>query len=164
MEIKATHTFDAPADRVWAMFRDRDAHVAKFENMGHREIEVLEFESDDDSARIVIKRIVDLDLPGFAKKVLSPSNTMTTTDVWSARPDGTYGGTFTLDIPGAPVKSSGTTLVTPAGEKTDYVITVQYDVKVPLIGGRITDWAKGDVRKQLDQEFEAGDAWLAAHP
>lgn len=163
MEITGEHTFDAPIDRVWAMFRDRDAHVAKFEAMGHENIEVLEHEADEEHARIVIRRVVTLDLPGFAKKVLKPSNTMTTTDVWHANPDGTYGGTFVLDIPGAPVKSSGTTLLTPQGDQTHYVITVSYEVKVPLVGGKITDWAKGDVRKQIDQEFGAGDAWLAAH-
>ena len=140
MEIKATHTFDAPADRVWAMFRDRDAHVAKFENMGHREIEVLDYESDDDSVRIVIKRIVDLDLPGFAKKVLSPSNTMTSTDIWEARPDGTYGGTFTLDIPGAPVKSSGTTLVTPAIAGFVLFVHVLVGLSMSLVGVQRSQW------------------------
>jgi hypothetical protein len=162
VEITGEHTFEAPIDQVWAMFRDRDAHVAKFEAMGHQHIEVLEYEADEDHTRVVIRRVVTLDLPGFAKKVLKPSNTMTTTDVWQANPDGTYGGTFVLDIPGAPVTSSGTTLLTPQGNRTHYVITVRYDVKVPLIGGKITDWAKGDVRKQIDQEFDAGDAWLAA--
>ena len=37
------------------------------------------------------------------------------------------------------------------------------DVKVPLIGGKIADFAKGDVARQLDMEFTAGDDWLASH-
>ena len=38
MATSATHTFDRPLDEVWAMFGTIDAHVAKFEGMGHREI------------------------------------------------------------------------------------------------------------------------------
>jgi hypothetical protein len=42
-------------------------------------------------------------------------------------------------------------------------VKVNLDVKVPLIGGKLADWAKGSVKEQLDQEFAAGDRWLAAH-
>ena len=60
--------------------------------------------------------------------------------------------------------SRGVVVINPTpGERTDYEISVAFDVKVPLIGGRITSWAKGDVSKQIKMEFEAGDRWLADH-
>jgi hypothetical protein len=38
-------------------------------------------------------------------------------------------------------------------------------VKVPLVGGKIADWAgKNDVPRTLDAEFAFGDTWLADHP
>ena len=158
------HTFEAPIERAWEMFRDQGAHIAKFESMGHRDIEVVSFDSDETHAHVVISRTVDVDLPGFAKKVMKPTNTVVTTDDWKARPDGTYASDFVLETKGAPVKSSGTTLLRADGpDRTFYRITVDVDVKVPIIGGKIADWAKGLVARQLELEFVAGDDWLAAH-
>jgi hypothetical protein len=163
MQHVGEHTFEAPAERVWEMFRDQGSHIAKFESMGHRDVEVLEYEMDEEHVHLVISRVVDVDLPGFARKVLKPTNTVITTDDWRAVGDGTYAGNFSLEIKGAPVKTAGTTLIGPDGDRTSYRITVDVDVKVPLIGGRIADWAKGDIARQIELEFAAGDTWLADH-
>jgi len=159
----ATHTFDAPLEAVWAMFSDPDSHVAKFTSMGHRDLEVLDSERTDDHLHLVISRIVEVELPGFARKVLQPVNTVVTTDDWYRRDDGTLGGGFTLETKGAPVHVAGTTKAVANGEQTDYEVALDVSVKVPLIGGKIADWAKGDINKQLELEFAAGDTWLAAH-
>jgi hypothetical protein len=163
MDFHDEHTFDAPIDDVWAMFRDPQSHLRKFEGMGHRDIEVLESSADDDSFHLVIRRVVDVDLPGFARRVLKPTNTVTTTDDWRRLPDGSCAGTQQVDTAGAPVRISASTTLTPAGERTTYGVDVHVEVKVPLIGGKLADWAKGMVRDQLDAEFAAGDAWLAEH-
>lgn len=163
MEFTATHTFDAPIEKVWAMFTDEASHVAKFEGMGHREVKVESSSFEDGTFRVRITRLVDLDLPGFAKKVLKPTNTVISDDEWNDHGDGTYGGGFTLDTVGAPVKIAGTTRLTPDGDATRYDLKLDVSVNVPLIGGKILSWAKGDVEKQMAEEFEAGDAWLASH-
>jgi len=141
-----THDFDHPIDEVWAMFSDPAAHVAKFEAMGHRDLEVIEEESSDDGLRMVIKRVTDLDVPSIAKKVLPSSPTVTTDDVWKDHGDGTYGGHFAVQMDGVPQRTKGTTSVS---------------VKVPLIGDKIAKASKGELEKQLNAEFAAGDAWLA---
>src|SRR5262245_51725930 len=123
MQYAAEHTFEAPIERVWEMFRDQGAHLAKFEYMGHREIELLEYEMEPDHVHLIIRRVVDTELPGFAKKVLKPTNTVTTTDDWKANGDGTYGGHYVVDT-GTPVKIAGTTALRPEGERTHYTITV----------------------------------------
>lgn len=163
MEFTDHHTFDAPIEKVWAMFRDPESHVQKFSGMGHREVKVVEHTDEGIAMTLVISRVVDVDLPGFARKVLKPTNTVVSTDRWEARPDGSYGGGFDVDVHGAPVVSHGTTRLTPAGERTDYEVTVSVEVKVPMIGGKIADWAKGDIQAQMKKEFAAGDAWLASH-
>lgn len=90
MEITDTHTYDATLDEVLDMFADEDAVVARYESMGHREIEVLECEREEQSVRVRSRRVVDVDLPGFAKKVLSPTNTMVQTDQWISADDGAW--------------------------------------------------------------------------
>lgn len=164
MEFTGRHTFEAPVERVWEMFQDKDAHLAKFESMGHRDIEVLEHDLNDDRFRLVVSRSVTVELPGFARKVLQPTNTVVSTDVWEDKGDGTYGGSFTVETPGAPIHSKGRTALRSDGaERTAYEVHVELTVKVPIIGGKIANWAKGDVEKQLTMEFDAGDAWLAEH-
>ena len=163
MDQAADHTFDAPIDAVWAMFTDEASHVAKFASMDHRDIEVLSCTRTDDSFTIEIQRVVDVELPGIAKKVMQPTNTVVSIDRWKANGDGTYSGTFELDTKGAPVEIRGTTHLKPAGDKTDYRITFELKVNVPLVGGKIANWAKGDAQKQIEMEFAAGDRWLAEH-
>jgi hypothetical protein len=163
MEFTDEHRFDAPIDAVWAMFRDPESHRAKFADMGHREIEVLESDASDDGFHIKVKRVVTVDLPGFAKRVLQPTNTVTTTDDWSREADGTCVGNQVVDTEGAPVKIDASTRLAADGDSTVYSVTVNLDVKVPLIGGKLANWAQGSVQEQLDEEFAAGDRWLAAH-
>jgi hypothetical protein len=161
MDFPASHVFDALTGEVWDMFRDPASHVSKFEAMGHRDIEVLEHHAGDDDFRIVVRRVVDVDLPGFARRVLKPTNTVTSTDQWRRNPDGSCTGEQTVDTEGAPVRIASTTTLIPAGAQTRYDVEVRLDVKVPLIGGRLADWSKGKVQDQLDEEFAAGDRWLA---
>ena len=158
------HTFEAAATECWKMFHDPASHVAKFEGMGHHDVTVLEQEETDDDLRIVVTREVDVDgIPGFAKKFVKPRNTVVSTDYWQDRGDGTYGGEFTLDTKGAPVEISGVTLLTPDGDETHYEVTVEIEVKVPLVGGKLANFSKGIVENQLIQEFALGDTWLASH-
>lgn len=53
--------------------------------------------------------------------------------------------------------------LTPEGDRTVHQVTVTVKVKVPLVGGRITDWvAKKEVPETLEAEFQAGDDWLSS--
>ncbi len=164
MEFSETHVFDAPIEKVWAMFTDQASHIAKFESMGHRNIDVRTCEVDDAGLRLVIAREVTVDLPSFAKKVLKPTNTVVSTDIWKDNGDGTYGGTFTADAKGAPIDVHGTTRIEPTADgKTKYTVTTDVKVNVPLIGGKISNFAKGNIEQQMRDEFACGDRWLASH-
>jgi hypothetical protein len=164
VDVKREHTFEAPIAQVWAMFHDPASHLAKFTAMGHRELEVIRQELTDDRLRMTISRLVDTDLPGFAKRVLKPTNTVVSVDTWNDNGDGTYGGTFTGETKGAPISISGVTHVESTGKNsTHYSVTTSITVKVPLIGGKIADFSKGVINKQMDDEFRLGDEWLESH-
>ncbi len=165
MDVSDSHTYAASVDAVLDMFADREAVVARYESMGHRDVEVLECTRTDDALRVRTSRVVEVDLPGFARKVLSPTNTMVQTDQWTAAGDGTWDGTVDVEVQGAPVHMSGTMQLEPDGDAATMHLTLSMSVKVPLVGGKIADWAgKNDVPRTMAAEFAAGDAWLADHP
>jgi hypothetical protein len=164
MDVKGSHTYDAPIEAVLAMLRDPAATVAKYEGMGHRDVEILSCDGDDTKLRIESSRVVDVDLPGFARKVLKPTNTMHQVDEWTVSGDGGWDGTFDVEVRGAPIHLSGTMRLSPGAGTCTEDITVGVSVKVPLIGGKIADWAaKNDVQRSLDGEFAFNERWLAEH-
>jgi len=156
--------FAVPVDAVMARRRVQAATVARYESMGHRDVKVVEQTADDDSLQIVSSRVVDVDLPSFAKKVLKPTNTMVQTDEWSGDGD-SWKGSFSFTLNGAPVKINGTMQLDAEGDKSTHAVTINMDVKVPLVGGKIADWiGKNDATRTLAAEFAAGDEWLREHP
>ena len=160
MDLTQTHTYDAPLDAVLDMFADRDAIIDRYAGMGHRDIAVTACERTGDAIRTATSRVVEVDLPGFAKKVLSPTNTMQQTDAWNRNGD-TWTGTFAVEVKGAPVRISGTMKLAGTATTTEHTVTIKIDVKVPLIGGKIADWmGKNDAKRTLEEEFAAGDRWL----
>ncbi len=164
MAVTGSHTYAVPIATVVAMLRDPDATKAKYEHQGHQRVEVLECGEHDGGMRIVSSRVVTVDLPSFAKRVLKPTNTMRQTDDWQPQTDGSWTGTFDVDVSGAPVHISGTMALRPDGDTTTHDVTIDVKVKVPLVGGKIADWAaKNDVRRTLDAEFAENDRWLAEH-
>ncbi len=164
MDVKRSHTYEAAAEAVVGMLGERDAIVGRYESMGHRDVQILECEAQSESIRIVCSRVVDVELPSFAKRVLKPTNTMSQTDEWKRSGDGSWQGTFDVVVKGAPFHISGTMNLTPSGSQTVHDITLRVEVKVPIVGGRIADWAaKGDVRRGLDGEFDFNDRWLREH-
>ncbi|WP_052668537.1 DUF2505 domain-containing protein [Nitriliruptor alkaliphilus] len=164
MNKRATHTFDAPIEDVWAMLNDPASHVAKAERAGHENVEIVEEQIDETGILVKLARDVTLELPGFAKKVLSPRNHIVSIDEWRDQGDGTYGGTFTSDFKGAPIDLQGRTRIAPDGpDRTTYEVEIDVKVKVPVVGKKIESWAEGDVEEQMQNEFAAGDEWLASH-
>jgi hypothetical protein len=164
MEFGLTHTFDAPAEKCWAMFSDPKSHVAKFTEMGHIGVEIVEKKKTKKQLHIVITREVAIDgIPGFAKKFIKPQNTLVSTDTWNDYGDGTYGGEFALDTKGVPVNITGTTNLVPDGDQSIYTVNLNVTVNVPLIGGKLAEFSKKIALENLAKEFAIGDSWLASH-
>jgi carbon monoxide dehydrogenase subunit G len=161
MEITATHRFDASIDEVWSMFADPAAHVAKFERMGHQDLEVLAEEAGDASLDLTIRRKVEIEVPSVAAKFISPSNTVTSHDHWQRDGDDQLSGRYTVDIKGVPAETTGTTSVVADGTGCTYTVRLDVKVKVPLVGDRIAKALRPQLEAQLAQEFEAAEAWLA---
>ena len=100
MELSGSHTYAATIDAVLAMLADPAAAQAKYESMGHREVEIIDCTRANGTLHVESSRVVDVDLPGFAKKVLSPTNTMHQNDEWHEVGDGSWEGILASRSPG----------------------------------------------------------------
>lgn len=164
VKMTLTHRFAHPIDAVWAMLHDPSSHVAKFERMGHRDIEVVGSDRTGTTLDLTIRRTVEMDLPSVAAKIAQPTNTVTSVDHWARESDERLAGRYSVEIKGVPAEIRGTTSVVPddAGSST-YTIELDVKVKVPLIGDKIAKALRPQMEEQIDQEFAACDAWLTEH-
>ncbi len=160
MELRFTHRFNAPIDEVWAMMHNPEAHVTKFTRMGHEDLEVLDKTITKTSLDLTIRRQVTVEVPSVAKKFISPRNTVTSVDHWERVDETTCQGHYTVDIKGAPAETRGNTKLTADGDATNYEVVLDVSIKVPLVGDRVAKALRPQLERQMEEEFEAAEAWL----
>jgi hypothetical protein len=162
VEFSVTHTYQRPAEQVFAVLTDFDCVSEKYEALGHGDVELIARDEHSDGAlTLVTRRVVPLELPGFAKRVLSPRQSVTQTDEWSAADEkGVRTGTFEVSVMGTPVQVRGTMRLAPSGKKRcNSATNVTVGCRVPLIGGKIAGLVAGDTKRAVDHE----QAWISSH-
>lgn len=164
MRLQARHDYDIDPGEVFAVLCDPAFLRAKLEARGDTAVEVLECGPGPGGYRIVTRRMVAIDVPGFAKRFLRPSNAVTQTDVWSeADSGGSRTGTWRVEASGVPVTMAGT--MTLAGGPGHSVEDIDGEVSspVPLVGGRLATLVGRAASDNLDAEHAFTRRWLAAH-
>ena len=155
MEMSEETTYDATIAEVFEVETDEAEYLTRFEEGGDRDVEMLECRPDGDGWLMRNRRGITVDLPGFAQKALKPTNTIEHTVHFGPEVDGRQEGTFTIDVQGAPVRTDGTIVFEALGHgRTRHTARCDAPVTIPLIGGKIANWAKGDVSSQIRREFE----------
>jgi hypothetical protein len=160
--MQIDHHYDADIDAVYALISDPDFIERKYVALGGRDVAVDRTELDDGGVEVVTKRTTTIDLPGFAKKVLSPSNTAVQREVWQPVSDnGERACRFTIEVQGVPSRVGGVHTLIPAESGCDHRIEIDAKVSVPLIGGRLEKLAGETARADLAEQFAFTDAELA---
>jgi len=154
MGFTGSEHYSADVETAFAFLSDPDAITERFTAAGDTDIEVVRCEADGDDFVIEVTRVVTVDLPSFAKKVLKPKNTMRQTDRWGpAQADGSRQGTYTIDVSGAPLKTSGTHDLHHDGDGTRHTVSGEIEVKVPIVGKKIGNFASGTAQDRLKSDF-----------
>jgi hypothetical protein len=167
MDSAVDYPYDAPPERVFAMFTEPEFLAEKFAATEAVTFEVVECaETAGGGFRIVTNRTVRADIPGFAKKFFKPENAMTQTEEWGPASGGTRDGTWRIEPHGVPVSvsTSGTTRLEPAGGGAVQHIAATIKVGVPLVGGKLERFVYDQAKKTMDLEHAFGVRWLAEHP
>lgn len=163
MRLQARHDYDAGPDEVFAMLTDEAFLREKLADRGDTAIEVLECGPVPGGFRIVTRRTVALEVPGFAKRFLRPANRVTQTDAWSDPDgDGSRTGTWRVEASGVPVTMTGTMTLTGGSGRSVEDIDGEVSSPVPLVGGRLATLVGHTAGDNLAAEHAFARRWLAA--
>src|SRR3954471_2386310 len=135
--MKVNHHYDADVETLYRLVSDPGFIERKYADQGATEI-VIESDETDGAVHNVIRRKMTIDLPGFAKKVMSPTNTLVQTEQWSA-PDaeGRRVCAYTVEVQGVPSRINGTVTLAPEAGGTTQDIEADVKVSIPLLGGKL---------------------------
>ena len=154
MGFSGSEHYATDIETVFAFLSDPESIKARFAAAGDTDIEVVRCEPDGDEFVIEVTRVVTVDLPSFAKKVLKPKNSMRQIDRWGApEADGSRQGSYTIEVSGAPLKTSGTHDLFHEGDGTKHSVTGEIEVKVPIVGKKIGGFASGTAEGRLKTDF-----------
>lgn len=138
------------ADTVFELITDRDELTKRCEALGERNVQV-EVNESDGVTKTQIVREVERELPGFAKKLFKPKNTLVEREEWR-KADGKYEAKGQLKIVGTGATLDSTIILSPSGAGSVYEIDIQVTAKVPLIRRKleafIGDTALESLREQ----------------
>lgn len=96
-------------------------------------------------------------VPSFAKKFVGNAVTVTQHETWSTP----HAATIDIDA-GVPIAAiKGSVALEERSAQTIETVTLQVNVKVPLVGGKLESLVGDMLRKALQREYAVGKAYLA---
>ncbi|HEX5614890.1 MAG TPA: DUF2505 domain-containing protein [Acidimicrobiia bacterium] len=163
MDFDVTHRYSSPPDVTFAMLTSPEFLRARFEATGALQHEIVECAPTSDGGfRVVTKRTVQADIPAFARRIFTPTNSMTQTEVWDPATADARRGEWRIEPEGVPVpvSSAGSITLEPADDGTVQRVVGRIKVSVPLIGGRLERFVFDQAKTTLDDEHAFGERWL----
>ena len=142
-----TLSYRQDPETVLRFLTDPERVKARSEAFGEREVRVTV-----DGGTVTATRIVDAEVPSFARKLVKPSNQVTDIKKWNLA---TKTATFSVDVRGVPVTIAGEiALAARAGGGADCTVRFEVTCKIPLIGGTLAKHVTGMTENGLRREFE----------
>jgi carbon monoxide dehydrogenase subunit G len=163
VQYKKEFTYDAPAADVYAMILDPKFQTRRSKVGKPERAEVSVVPGPGDGGTVTLVRVIALNLPAFIKKIAGVRFTLTEVQKWPAGDsDPAQGRTGTLDatVKGYSGGAHGTLRLSESAGRTTVAVTVDINVKIRLIGGRIEQVAAGMLDKLLAREQKIGRDWL----
>jgi hypothetical protein len=161
--VRARHEYRHPLKKVWAAFSDPEFYQAKFEGIGHRNVEVISTETGDDDFQIEISREVPLDVPGFLRGMLGEWNTLLQNERWTGGGKGGYTNELEIEARGVPAVMTGTMKLSALGKGCVNEVAITIRASVPLIGGKLEQFVSRDTEATLEAEYEFIREYLESH-
>lgn len=152
-------TYDHPVEDVVAMLADPvfREEVCTAQGVLERTIQI---ERNNRHMDVRIEQVQPSGgVPGFARKFAGDTTTVVQQEVWSSPTRAEVEVIF----PGKPGKVKGHVRVEPADSGgTTETVTLDIEVGLPLVGGKLEFLIKDLMRKALEAENQTGRKWLEA--
>ena len=149
LEYKVAH----PIDEVFELLTDPDFLVERSISIGEDSADAEIEEDEDGKVYVKMTREVTRDLPSFLAKLFSAKQKLTMEETWQQVGDNWLGkGEYTVE--GQPVNIK--TDITLKSDGSGCVYTIKYNpkAKIPMIGGKVEKYIKGNcedgTRKEMD--------------
>lgn len=151
MEVRDLHRYDRDVETVFALFVDAEAMKAKQEATGARNVKIR-VSGEGDRREVFIEREVPADVPRVLKKFLGAWNKVVQKERWVKEGE-SWRGEFSIDVSGAPLKISCTTLLRPEGEGSVAEIVVRINSGIPIVGRKLEAIAADSTRTSMVEEY-----------
>jgi hypothetical protein len=152
--VRARHEYRHPVNKVWEAFTDPEFYQAKFEGIGHRNVEVVSSERDEDGFIIETSREVPVDVPAVLRSILRDWNTLLQSEHWLEEGKGVYTNELQIEARGVPANLSGTMRLSARGKGCVNEVAITIRASVPLIGGKMEQFVARDTEETLAAEYE----------
>jgi hypothetical protein len=136
--------------------------VAQAKALNHYNIELVTLEDGPDGGHAVATYEIDVELPGWAKKILQPRNKITEQRDWVApEADGSRSYSFTVRLENVPAEIKGVVrLAAAAGGGTRNEVHADIKSSVPIFGGKLEDLVARDLSKTIEAEAGYMTTWM----
>lgn len=154
MKVSASHKYNADVDAVFALFSQPDFYVQKFEAVGGRNVEVLEFQAEGPAVQFSIRRDMPASAPAMIKTIIGEWNTLIQKEAWGGEAGEEYWSEFDIEAQGVPVTITGSMML--RGSSDGCVNDVELDIKcsIPLLGRAVEQFVADDSEKSLAAEYD----------
>ena len=144
------HSSDA--DTVFRLITNPDELTRRCEALGERNVKV-EVSEAGGTTKAQIVREVERELPGFAKKLLKPKNTLVEREEWRSVDD-RYVAKGQLKIVGTGARIDSMIGLSPLGSGCVYEIDLEVTAKVPLIRRKLEAFVGDTALESLREQHE----------
>ena len=147
-------------DTVYRFVTDPDRIKKRCEASGERNVRI-QVEESGGTLVITSTREIDSDLPGFAKKLFSATNTIVERREWRDAGDKKTCRSH-IDVVGTPGKIDSNITISPSGSGCTYDIEFEVTAKVPLIRKKLEEFVAKTTMEGMREEHEFNQRELNA--
>lgn len=102
-------------------------------------------------------------IPANMRSLVGSALDVRLVEAWEPELNGSRCGTIVVEISGAPVRLTGTTLLEPGPEGSSLVYEGEVKAAIPLFAATVEGAAAQAIRGALDAEETVARSWLAGH-
>ncbi|MGB5283462.1 MAG: DUF2505 domain-containing protein [Polyangiales bacterium] len=155
---KLTINYSQDVDTVYRFVTDPEHIKKRCEASGERNVRI-QVEESGGTKIITSTREIDSDLPGFAKKLFSATNTIIERREWRDASDKKTCKSH-IDVVGTPGKIDSNVTISPNGSGCTYDIEFEATAKVPLIRKRLEAFVEKTTMEGMREEHDYNQRML----